>query len=373
MAGPAGADPIGAHLLPVRMDDFDYQLPAERIAQRPADRRDASRLLVVDRDAGSWTDTRFDGIAELLRTGDLLVVNETEVFPARLAARRSSGASVEILLVRPRDGEDPESAAGLEWDALAGPGRNARPGETLALLDRGGAPAPGARVEILDRLESGGRRVRLDVPGDPWTWIEAHGHVPLPPYIDRPDEPQDRERYQTVYARRRGAVAAPTAGLHFTPELLERLAAAGVARAAVTLHVGPGTFRPVSAENAEDHRMEAEWYRIGPEAATALAATRAAGGRVVAVGTTVVRTLESAARRWEADPVPVEGWTDLFVLPGHEFRWVDALLTNFHLPRSTLLLLVSAFAGRDLVLGAYRYAVGAGYRFYSYGDAMLVV
>ena len=355
------------------MDDFDYELPPERIAQRPADRRDASRLLVVDRVAGAWTDSRFDEIGDLLRPEDLLVVNETAVFPARLKARRANGAEVEILLVRPRDGEDPESAEGWEWDAMAGPGRKARPGDALELLDCSGEPLPGASVEVLDRLPGGGRTVRLHVPGDPWSWIAAHGHVPLPPYIDRPDEPFDRERYQTVYARRRGAVAAPTAGLHFTPELLERLAAKGVRRAAVTLHVGPGTFRPVSAERAEDHRMEAEWYRIEPEAATALAEARARGGRVVAVGTTVVRALESAARGWERDPAAAEGWTDLFVRPGHAFRWVDVLLTNFHLPRSTLLLLVSAFAGRDLVLEAYRHAVRSGYRFYSYGDAMIVI
>jgi S-adenosylmethionine:tRNA ribosyltransferase-isomerase len=357
----------------MRMDDFDYELPPERIAQRPTDRRDASRLLVVDRAAGAWTDALFPAIEERLLPGDLLVVNETEVFPARLRARRASGAEVEILLVRPADGADPEAAEGREWDAMAGPGRKARAGDVLELLDRSGAPAPGATVAVLGRLPSGGRRVRLEVPGDPWDWIEAHGHVPLPPYIDRSDEPVDRERYQTVFARHRGAVAAPTAGLHFTPELLTRLADKGVRRAAITLHVGPGTFRPVTTERAEDHVMQAEWYRIGPEAISALVETRARGGRIVAVGTTVVRALESAARGWEWGPVPVEAWTDLFIRPGHEFRWVDVLLTNFHLPRSTLLLLVAAFAGRELVLEAYRHAVRSGYRFYSYGDAMLIV
>jgi len=355
------------------MDDFDYALPSERIAQWPADRRDASRLLVLDRRAGTLSDSRFDRIGDRLRSGDLLVVNETEVFPARLRARRRSGAEVEVLLVRPRDGEDPETAAGREWEALAGPARKARPGDVLELLDRAGAPAPGATVEVLASLPTGGRRVRLDIPGDPWAWIAAHGHVPLPPYIDRLDEPLDRERYQTVYARRRGAVAAPTAGLHFTTELLDGLAARGIRRAAVTLHVGPGTFRPVSAERAEDHPMEAEWYRIGPEAARAIADARAAGGRIVAVGTTVVRALESAARAWAGEPAAAAGWTDLFVRPGHEFRQIDALVTNFHLPRSTLLLLVAAFAGRDRILAAYRHAIEAGYRFYSYGDAMLIL
>jgi S-adenosylmethionine:tRNA ribosyltransferase-isomerase len=356
------------------MEDFDYELPRERIAQRPAARRDASRLLIVDRRVGSWRDARFAEIGDHLRPGDLLVVNETAVFPARLMARREGGAEVEVLLVRPANRSDPEDVAATEWEALAGPARKARPGERLALLGRDGAPAPDASVEILDRLPSGGRRVRLRVPGDPRKWIAAHGHVPLPPYIDRPDEALDRERYQTVYARHPGAVAAPTAGLHFTPALLGELGAQGIRRTALTLHVGPGTFRPVTAERAEDHAMEQEWYRIGGEAARAIGETKSAGGRVVAVGTTAVRALESAAREWGAvGPVAAEGWTDLFLLPGAEFRVVDALLTNFHLPRSTLILLVAAFAGRELVLEAYRHAVRAGYRFYSYGDAMLIV
>jgi S-adenosylmethionine:tRNA ribosyltransferase-isomerase len=355
------------------MDDFDYELPRERIAQRPAPKRDASRLLVLDRAAGSWRDARFAEIGDHLRPGDLLVVNETSVFPARLMARRPGGAEVEILLIRPADRSHPEDVSGGEWEALAGPARKARPGERLELLGRDGKPAAGAAVEILDRLPSGGRRVRLLVPGAPRDWIAAHGHVPLPPYIDRADEALDRERYQTVYARRPGAVAAPTAGLHFTPALLDELARRGVGRAAITLHVGPGTFRPVTAERAEDHVMEEEWYRIGADTARAIGETGPAGGRVVAVGTTVVRALESAARGWDGGPAPEEGWTDLFLLPGAEFRVVDALLTNFHLPRSTLLLLVSAFAGRELVLEAYRHAVRAGYRFYSYGDAMLIV
>ena len=355
------------------MEDFDYELPRERIAMRPAARRDESRLLVVDRASGSWRDARFAEIGDHLRPGDLLVVNETAVFPARLRARRADGAEVEILLVRPADRSDPEDAPGGEWEALAGPARKARPGERLELLDRDGSPAAHSLVEVLDRLPSGGRRVRLLVPGDPREWIAAHGHVPLPPYIDRPDEAFDRERYQTVYARHPGAVAAPTAGLHFTPELLDGLAERGIRRAALTLHVGPGTFRPVTAERAEDHVMEEEWYRIGGETARAIGETRGAGGRIVAVGTTAVRALESAARGWVAGPAVAEGWTDLFLLPGSEFRVVDALITNFHLPRSTLLLLVSAFAGRELVLEAYRHAVRAGYRFYSYGDAMLIV
>ncbi len=355
------------------MEDFDYELPRERIAQRPAPRRDESRLLVVDRASGSWRDARFAEIGDHLRPGDLLVVNETAVLPARLRARRADGAEVEILLVRPADRSNPEDVSGGEWEALAGPARKARPGERLELLGRDGSLAEHSSVQVLEQLPSGGRRVRLRVPGDPREWIASHGHVPLPPYIDRPDEALDRERYQTVYARRPGAVAAPTAGLHFTSELLDRLAGRGIRRAAVTLHVGPGTFRPVTAERAEDHVMEQEWYRIGGETAREIGETREAGGRIVAVGTTTVRALESAARGWAGGPAASEGWTDLFLLPGAEFRVVDALLTNFHLPRSTLLLLVSAFAGRELVLEAYRHAVRAGYRFYSYGDAMLIV
>ena len=356
------------------MDCFDYDLPSEAIAQEPVDRRDESRLLVVHRETGSWEDARFADIGEWLRPGDLLVVNETRVFPARLAARRETGAAVEILLTRPVGSDDPAKASGQRWEALVRPGRKARPGERLVLLDRDGRPAPGARATVRRAMESGARVIDLEVAGDPRDWIEAHGHVPLPPYIDRDDRPADRERYQTVYARRTGAVAAPTAGLHFTPELLDRLAARGVERAALVLHVGPGTFRPVTVDEAEEHEMDAEWYRVPEATAAAIRRARACGGRVVAVGTTTVRALESAAPSWrEGEIAPVEGWTDLFIQPGHEFRCVDALVTNFHLPRSTLLLLVSAFAGTELVLEAYRHAVEAGYRFYSYGDAMLIV
>lgn len=358
----------------MRMDRFDYELPAGAIAQEPADRRDQSRLLVVDRERGRWEDARFDDLVDRLRPGDLLVVNETRVFPARLAARRETGAAVELLLTRAVGGGDPAEAPGDEWEALARPARKARPGETLILLDRDGRPAPEARATVVESRESGAKVVRLDVPGDPREWIEAHGHVPLPPYIERDDRPADRERYQTVYARRTGAVAAPTAGLHFTLELLDRLAAKGVERAPLVLHVGPGTFRPVTVDEADEHEMDAEWYRIPAETAAAIDRARREGGRVVAVGTTSVRALESAARSWEeVGPGPVEGWTDLFIRPGHEFRRVDAMVTNFHLPRSTLLLLVAAFAGTELILGAYRHAVESGYRFYSYGDAMLIV
>ncbi|MBW3661164.1 MAG: tRNA preQ1(34) S-adenosylmethionine ribosyltransferase-isomerase QueA [Gemmatimonadetes bacterium] len=357
----------------MRMDRFDYDLPAGAIAQEPTEKRDESRLLVVDREAGAWEDIRFPDIVDHLRDGDLLVLNETKVFPARLYGRRPTGGRVELLLTRPLDGPDPESAAGVEWSALVRPGRKARRGDALELLDRTGRRT-GARAIVEGRTEEGARRVRLQVPGEPWAWIEAHGHVRLPPYLEREDRPEDRQRYQTVYARRSGAVAAPTAGLHFTPAILDRLEAKGVRRVPLVLHVGPGTFRPVTAERAEDHAMEAEWYEVSKDAAAAIAETRAGGGRVVAVGTTTVRALESAARgRDVAEPAAARGWTDLFIRPGHEFRAVDALLTNFHLPRSTLLLLVAAFAGYDLTMAAYEHAVAAGYRFYSYGDAMLIV
>lgn len=358
----------------MRIDDYDYALPAGRIAQRPVEPRDASRLLVLDRSLGVWRDARFPELADILAPGDLMVLNDTRVIPARLFATGEGGGRVEFLLTRPADTDDPERATGTDWWALARPSRRAQPGRRLPLVAPAGVDAA---VLVQEAGTAGTRRIRLDVPGEPWDWISAHGHVPLPPYIQRPDEPGDRDRYQTVYACRRGAVAAPTAGLHFTPALLDALEGRGVGRATVTLHVGPGTFRPVVAERVEDHVMEEEWYDVPVEAAEAVTRTRASGGRIVAVGTTTVRALESAARAWRSTagdaPRPVSGWTDLTILPGHEFRLVDAVLTNFHLPRSSLLLLVAAFAGRERVLAAYRHAVEAGYRFYSYGDAMLIV
>jgi S-adenosylmethionine:tRNA ribosyltransferase-isomerase len=349
----------------VLMDAFDYALPADRIAQYPTQHREESRLLIVDRKAGSWRDARFLDLVEALVPGDLLVVNDTRVFPARLFALKSSGAKLELLLARPLDDSDPERASGHRWEVLAGPARKARRGERLQLLSHDGTPAPESWVKITGvRKGSPVRELELDVPVPPWEWIVAHGHVPLPPYIDRDDESSDRERYQTVYAAHRGAIAAPTAGLHFTPELLARLEEHGIERATLTLHVGPGTFRPVTTERAEDHTMDAEWFDVPEATADAVARARQRGNRVVAVGTTTVRALESATRH---------GWTDLYIRPGHEFRSVDAMVTNFHLPRSTLLLLVAAFAGTELILEAYRHAVDSGYRFYSYGDAMLIV
>jgi S-adenosylmethionine:tRNA ribosyltransferase-isomerase len=338
----------------VRVADFDYELPADRIAQHPSVRGE-SRLLVADAPPGARHRTIAE-LPELLRPGDLLVVNDTRVLKARLAARREpGGGEVELLLA--------ERLASDLWDCLARPGKRARPGARLRLDD-------GLLAEVVELGPDGRRRVRFSEPIEPH--LERIGHVPLPPYINRPDEPADRERYQTVWATAPGAIAAPTAGLHFTPAILEALDRRGVERAAVTLHVGVGTFKPMTADLVHEHVMDAERYEISGSAAAAIGRARAEGRRVVAVGTTVVRTLEGAAQASGAVEAGA-GTTSLFVTPGFEFRVVDALLTNFHLPRSTLLLLVAAFAGgRERVLALYREAIAHGYRFYSYGDAMLV-
>ncbi len=356
--------------------DFDYDLPAEAIAQAPAP-RGASRLLVLDAQ-GEDRHRRAGDLPALLRPGDLLVVNDTRVLPARLygrptapAAARTGGAppapgAVELLLV--------EQLGERDWEVLVRPGRRARPGAVIELLTAetaaGSAAEPsGILAEVLAVTASGRRRVRFSVPIAPH--LERLGHVPLPPYIRRPDAQADRERYQTVYARHPGAIAAPTAGLHLSEQLLAELEAKGVERTAVTLHVGIGTFKPVTAPLVSEHRMDRERYTVSPAAALALARARAASRRVVAVGTTVVRTLEAAAAAGGGQVAAGDGATDLFITPGYRFQVVDLLLTNFHLPRSTLLMLVSAFAGRDRVLAAYREALDRGYRFFSYGDAML--
>ena len=340
------------------IDGYDYPLPPQRIAQEPLAERDASRLMVLERASGRLSHRLFRELPELLRPGDLLVTNRSRVIPARLLARRASGGAVEVLLVRPR-------SDGL-WEAMLRPARRLPPGSEAEV-------APGFRV----RVEPGGagalRHVRLLADdGDTAGAVERHGHVPLPPYIKRPDTAADRERYQTVFAREPGSVAAPTAGLHFTPALLQRLAGRGIETASLVLHVGPGTFRPVEAQDVREHRVDAERFAIPEETAAAVGRARADERRVVAVGTTVTRALESAVG---ADGALRAGQseTGLVIVPGFRFRVVDALLTNFHLPRSSLLLLVSAFAGRERVLSAYAQAVAHGYRFYSYGDAMLVV
>jgi len=354
----------------VNLSDFDYELPAERIAQEPAAERDRARLLVHERAPDRTDHRQVRDLPELLRPGDLLVVNDTRVLRARLFARRASGGRVELFFL------EPTPRAPDVWRAQAHPARRLRVGETLGL------EGLEARARLVEReLQEDGTpamewHVRLETPAgaalEPLAVLERVGHVPLPPYVERADEPRDAERYQTVYARVPGAVAAPTAGLHFTPELFARLAAAGVERAALTLHVGPGTFQPVKATRVEDHRMHSERFVLPQETVDAVARTRARGGRVVAVGTTAVRVLESCAAE-DGALAPGAGSTALFLVPGARFRVVDALLTNFHLPRSTLLMLVAAFAGRERVLALYREALERGYRFYSYGDAMLLV
>ncbi len=340
----------------VKTSDFDYELPLDRIAQAPVEPRDSSRLLVLDRRSGEIQHTIFREIGRFLREGDLLVINETRVIPARLLGRKlPGGGRIELLLLKKKDP--------LHWEALAG-GKGLLPGRRLQI---DGGPS----AEIVADLGGALRLVRFEQP------IEAHlpqaGHTPLPPYIHRPLE--DPERYQTVYARVPGSAAAPTAGLHFTPLLLENLQAQGIAVTRVLLHIGLDTFAPLTEEEPQQHKMHREWYQITPEAASAIESARARGGRVIAVGTTSVRALESAARL--APPgkiiVPHQGATDLFILPGFEFRVVDALITNFHLPRSTLIMLVSAFAGRETILNAYQVAIREGYRFYSFGDAMLIL
>jgi S-adenosylmethionine:tRNA ribosyltransferase-isomerase len=343
--------------------DFDFELPPELIAQEPPAERDSARLLVLNRDDGSFAHAAIRDLPTLLRPRDLIVLNNTRVFPARLLGHRvPSGGAVECLLVAPVDGD--------RWEALVHPGQKLKPGAHI-LID-----GPGAlHGEILERRFYGRRIVRL------WSEegaaiddvVDAIGHMPLPPYIKRPDSDADRDRYQTVFAQSRGSIAAPTAGLHFGPALLAAAAARGIEIAEVTLHIGYGTFQPVRVERVEDHRLEPERYAIGAPAADRIMAALREGRRIVAVGTTTTRTLETVARDNDGRIVPGTGHADLFIYPGFNFRVVGGLLTNFHLPRSSLLMLVAAFAGRDHVLNAYREAIAQHYRFYSYGDAMLIL
>ena len=359
--------------------DFNYQLPPELIAQEPLPDRASSRLLHLLRAAGSMEDRTFREFPDLLRPNDLLVLNNTRVFPARLfghrggekaqpvsarnsAARDFLKGKVEVLLTR-QISRDPN-----EWECLVHPGRKIGVGERLYLGDKGELQA-----EVLSRTGFGERRIRFAPGADFFGTIERVGHTPLPPYIARADQPADQQRYQTVYARNRGSVAAPTAGLHFTPEILERIKQRGIEIAEITLHVGLGTFQPVRVERVEDHKLHSEWFSITREAAESINRAVESARRVVAVGTTTVRTLEFAARQSRSGKLsPTSGEADLFIYPGFEFKVVGAMLTNFHLPRSTLLMLVSAFSGRDRVLEAYKHAVEQKYRFYSYGDCMFV-
>jgi len=358
----------------MRIDEFNYDLPKELIAQRPLAERDASRMMFLNRAERSFEDRAFREIPGILRSGDLLVVNNTRVFPARLlgrrrgtraqkvgmhnpAAREYLTTEVELLLTR-NEGDD-------VWSGLVHPGRRVRTGEVMVFGDEE------LEAEVLGRGEHGLRTVRLRAKeGSVAGMIDRLGHVPLPPYVRRPDDLSDRETYQTVYAKVHGAVAAPTAGFHFTKRILDQLNARGVETCEVTLHVGPGTFRPVQVENIEDHVMEAE---ISGEAARAVTIAMEEKRRVIAVGTTSVRTLESVAQEHGGEIVPMRGETQLFIVPGFRFRVVQGLLTNFHLPKSTLLMLVSAFAGRELTFRAYRHAIQERYRFYSYGDSMLIL
>jgi S-adenosylmethionine:tRNA ribosyltransferase-isomerase len=348
-----------------RASSYDYDLPPDRIAQHPVEPRDRSRLLVVAREAGSASDgapfrhLEFRDLVDLIPSGDALVLNETRVFPARLRGRKPTGAPAEVLLLRPMTPDE------REWEALVRPGGKLKPGREIEI-------GPGLVIRVLDSAPGGGRLVRLESDEAARSAIERWGEMPLPPYIERSAEAGDRERYQTVYAQTTGSVAAPTAGLHFTPSLLADLRSKGVTLVKLVLHVGVGTFRPVDHEALELHEMHAEWYDVPRESARALNEVRSAGGAIWAVGTTVARTLESVTGR-DGVVAAGSGWTELFIRPPYRFHGVDRLVTNFHLPRSTLLMLVSAFAGHDRAVAAYREAVSAGYRFYSYGDAMVIL
>ncbi len=349
------------------ISDFAFDLPESQIAQAPAPRGQA-RLLVVRRSTGSWEEAATGQLARFLDRGDLVVANDTRVFPARLLGRRDpSGGAVECLLLAPE-------AVGT-WQALVHPGQKLKAGARVVFEDAARAPGVRIRGEILERRYFGRRLVRFGFEGAPSldAAVDAIGHVPLPPYIHRPDTAADRERYQTVFAHARGSVAAPTAGLHFDANALSSLGAAGIGFATITLHVGYGTFKPIRVSRVEDHEVDPEQFAISDVTARQIRDTRVAGRRVVAVGTTTTRALESAAAIEGGSVSAGFGETSLFIHPGHRFQAVDALFTNFHLPQSSLLMLVAAFAGTDLTLAAYRHAVASGFRFYSYGDAMLIL
>lgn len=348
----------------MHINDFDYELPEELIAQKPADRRDASRLLVVHRETGETEHKHFYDILEYLKEGDCLVLNNSKVLPARLyGIKEGTGAKVEFLLIKRIDGD--------RWETMVRPGKRLKPGDSVMFSED-----PLLKADIIDYGNDGTRIVEFSYDGIFMERLEEIGSMPLPPYIERQSENEDRDRYQTVYCREEGSVAAPTAGLHFTEELLEKARAKGVELAYVTLHVGIGTFRPVKCENIEDHSMHFEEYHIDEKTAEIINRAKAEGRRVISVGTTSTRTVESAAYfDEEKDCWQVrsgENSTGIFIYPGYEFRIIDSLITNFHLPKSTLLMLISALYDREKILEVYQEAIREKYRFFSYGDAMFI-
>ena len=337
--------------------DFDFDLPEELIAQTPLEKRDASRLLVVDKETGVFSDQHFDQIIDQLQPGDALVMNNTRVLPARLyGIKPETGGHVELLLLKNTQGDD--------WEVLAKPAKRLRVGAQISFGDGR------LTATVVEELDHGGRIVRFGYEGIFLEVLESLGEMPLPPYIH--EKLADRERYQTVYAKENGSAAAPTAGLHFTEELLEQIAAKGVKLVYLTLHVGLGTFRPVSVDSLDDHEMHSEFYSLSEEAAQTLRQVKAKGGRVIAVGTTSIRTLETIGSKFQGQIQADSGWTNIFIKPGYDWKVVDAFSTNFHLPKSTLVMLVSAFAGRSLTLEAYEHAIAERYRFFSFGDAMFI-
>ena len=337
--------------------DFDFDLPEELIAQTPLEKRDASRLLVVDKETGAFSDQHFDQIIDQLQPGDALVMNNTRVLPARLyGIKPETGGHVELLLLKNTQGDD--------WEVLAKPAKRLRVGSQISFGDGR------LTATVVEELDHGGRIVRFGYEGIFLEVLESLGEMPLPPYIH--EKLADRERYQTVYAKENGSAAAPTAGVHFTEELLEQIAAKGVKLVYLTLHVGLGTFRPVSVDSLEDHEMHSEFYSLSEEAAQILRQVKANGGRVIAVGTTSIRTLETIGSKFQGQIQADSGWTNIFIKPGYDWKVVDAFSTNFHLPKSTLVMLVSAFAGRSLTLEAYEHAIAERYRFFSFGDAMFI-
>ena len=337
--------------------DFDFDLPEELIAQTPLEKRDASRLLVVDKETGAFSDQHFDQIIDQLQPGDALVMNNTRVLPARLyGIKPETGGHVELLLLKNTQGDD--------WEVLAKPAKRLRVGSHISFGDGR------LTATVVEELDHGGRIVRFGYEGIFLEVLESLGEMPLPPYIH--EKLADRERYQTVYAKENGSAAAPTAGLHFTEELLEQIAAKGVKLVYLTLHVGLGTFRPVSVNSLDAHEMHSEFYSLSEEAAQTLRQVKANGGRVIAVGTTSIRTLETIGSKFQGQIQADSGWTNIFIKPGYDWKIVDAFSTNFHLPKSTLVMLVSAFAGRSLTLKAYEHAIAERYRFFSFGDAMFI-